>query len=275
MSPNAIDNVRGILDVLLTNNDEVINVKQSVNYSQILTFGIKDTLKRVAGLLYRPVDEIGINDYAESFEIKDILANCREKLNPSEFDDGTNSGVPKLGVLSWVLSIYDNVSENYKLAMDTLSSSIRCTGSVLDKRELDKTMKCIRRASSEVLTEAQNSISLLETKGLSLFKSMKQNGLRGIEDDLYEFKMRLKNVEEEDEAMYILHQVNTRISILEDYLYNTPGLSEQEIAHWRSVIDAYRMLRIDLTKRKIGKNKTYGIFIDYDKLDQLDKDQDQ
>ena len=95
------------------------------------------------------------------------------------------------------------------------------------------------------------------------------NGLRGIEDDLYEYKIRFKNCETEEEAMYILRQINTRISILEDYLYNTE-VSPAEAARWRSVIDSYRSLRDELGRKKISNKKQYGICVDYDALDKLD-----
>ena len=72
--------------------------------------------------------------------------------------------------------------------------------------------------------------------------------------------------------MYILRQINTRINILEDYIYNTPNLSEQEISRWRSVIDDFRALRIELSKKKVSNKPQYGIFVDYNKLDELDKD---
>ena len=108
-----------------------------------------------------------------------------------------------------------------------------------------------------------------ESKGFSLFKSLKQNGLRSIEDDLYEFKIRLKNAETEEDAIYILRQINTRISILEDYIANTE-LSESEERRWQSVIDAYRTLRIELSKKKIGYKKSYGVFVDYDKFDAIE-----
>ncbi len=104
---------------------------------------------------------------------------------------------------------------------------------------------------------------------LNNFKNLKLNGLRGIEDDLYEYKIRTKNCETEDEAMYILRQINTRINILEDYLASTE-VSPAEANRWRSVIDSFRDLRAELAKKKISNKKQYGIFIDYDQYDKLD-----
>ena len=69
--------------------------------------------------------------------------------------------------------------------------------------------------------------------------------------------------------MYILRQINTRLSILEDYLYNTPGLSDAEKSRWGNLANQYRELRVELAKKNVAAKKAYGIFIDYEKLDNL------
>lgn len=264
MLPNTIDIVRSILDTILAAEDSYIEIKQSINYSQILIFGIKDVMRKVSSILYKDEDAIGMNAFAEAFEIKDILGDVAKKVRSSIFGGQDITTVPKLGILKWTLMVYIDIETGYKMAENDLLTARQITGSELEKREIDKTLKSIRRASSEVLNEA----NILMEK-FSLFKNLKMNGLRGIEDDLYEYKIRLKNCETEEEAMYILRQINTRISILEDYLANT-DVSDAEAARWRNTIDAYRDLRYELSKKKIANKKQYGIFVDYDKLDQLD-----
>lgn len=269
MSLTTLNNVRAVLDILLTEGDEVIDIKQSVNYSQLLTFGIKDTIKKFASLIYKPVENLGINQYAEILNIKEDLVNCSNKIKSCVFDDGEVTDCPKLGVLSWTLSVYKDVETNYRMMEDMLTQSISLTGSELDKKEIERTLKSLRRALSEVITEGALLESMIyEAKGFSLFKSLKQNGLRAIEDDLYEFKIRLKTAETEEEAIYILRQVNTRISILEDYIANT-DLSDNELRRWQGVIMAYRDLRMELSKKNVGYKKSYGVFVDYDKFDQI------
>jgi hypothetical protein len=81
----------------------------------------------------------------------------------------------------------------------------------------------------------------------------------------------MKNCETEDDAMYILRGINTRLNILEDYLIqNADSINDNEKKHWQSVANQYRNLRAELAKKKIGNKKQYGIWFDYDKLDQLD-----
>ena len=72
--------------------------------------------------------------------------------------------------------------------------------------------------------------------------------------------------------MYALRGINTRINILTDYIYNTPNISDAERKHWEQVIEMYQDLRVRLTKKNIINKKSYGIWFDYSKLDNLDRD---
>jgi virulence-associated protein VapD len=70
----------------------------------------------------------------------------------------------------------------------------------------------------------------------------------------------------------ILRGINSRLGILEDYLYNE-NLKDSERNHWERVAQAYRDLRTALSKKKF-KEKSWGVFIDYNALDELDKKKD-
>ena len=270
ISTAAIENVRGIVDTHLSLEEDSIDIKNSVNYSQVLTYAIKDLMNKLCSLVYRKeLDLIGTNEYAQSFELQPTLIDCSNKLISSISASGESVSLPNLSVLDWALMIYKDLDLYYRSAIDTLEDAKEFTGSQLIKDETDKTIKSLRRASSEVLAEATRVLNESK-KGISLFASLKQSGLRSIEDDLYEYKIRLKNCETEDEAMYILRCINTRIAILDDYVSSTE-LSDADKQRWYSLAQCYRELRAELGKKKIGNKKSYGIFFDYEKLDTLDK----
>lgn len=267
MSSSTIDNVRALIETIMADRDLSINVRQSVNFSQLLIFGIKDTIRKVSSLIYKPTDEDGVNEYAVEFDYAGVMPYIAEKLH-TNIKDTTNIDVsPKLSVLSWVLSVYNDPSTNYELMIDTLSDALVLTGSRLEAAEVKKTIIALQRAVNETLIET--TIRSFR-EGLSIFKNLKQNGLRSIEDDLYEYKIRVKTCETEDDAMYILHQISTRINILEDYMYNTPDLSDSEIKRWTNVIVAYKNLRFELGKKPVVDKKRYGVYVDYDAIDKLE-----
>lgn len=268
MSFVTINTVRELFNEILVDRCITIDFKKSVNFSQLLAFGVKDTIHKVGSLLYKPEDEVGVNEYARAFDYTEIIANVANKLHNNIYMAHYTDCNPKLSVLSWVITVYGDPATNYELMMDTLTTANKIAGSKLEKDEIQKTITSLRRATNETITEA--TVTKLR-EGLSVFKNLKQNGLRSLEDDLYEYKVRVKNCETEEDAMYILRQINTRINILEDYLYNTDNLRESEVGRWTNVINAYKELRIELSKKKIVDHKRYGIYVDYDYLDTLDK----
>ena len=69
--------------------------------------------------------------------------------------------------------------------------------------------------------------------------------------------------------------INSRLSILEDYLMTEPNLKESDRNRWQGVIDSYRVLRAELGKKKfVDADKNFNAFLnfDYSKLDALDKE---
>lgn len=279
ISLQAMNNLRAFIDVQFAICDDNIDLKNSINYSQILIYGIKDALKKITSLMYQlDSDNIYlneslysyINDYIIDIDLVDTLVNVARKIRNNIFDMDKDVIDSKLTTLQWVLLLYKDLSTEYKDAIVTLTNAKDLTGSKLDKDEIERTIKSLNRAASELITEIANEeIYITILREFGLFKAMKQNGLRGIEDDLYEFKIRLKACTEEDDAIYILRQINSRLTILQDYVYRNQ-LPDAERKHWEDVIQDYQELRVELGKKKLGK-KTYGIFVDYNALDQLDR----
>ena len=265
MNPDIINSARALFDLTITGEGKTISVQNSIAYTQILIFGIKDIIHKITSLLYKDISMIGANEYSKTYETGEILTQIAGSLRSSVFEDQDVTAAPKLGILQWCLMIYDDLSDHYRNAECALKDAMVLTGSVLEQNEAKKTLACIQKAVNEVVDENAN---VYDSFCESFFGRLRRNGLRSITDDLYEFRIRLKNCEDMDEAMYILHQINSRIAILEDYI-DTEEISPVERERWQRVISEYIMLRAELSKKKIGNGKQYGIFVDYDKLDQL------
>jgi hypothetical protein len=278
-SPYAVTRVRAFMDILMANQEDNIDLKNSINYSNILIYGIKYTMRKLTNLLH-------YNDEEEKSwpRLADIRANIRNAV-PQIMSDQTQ---PDLSLLQWCLLVYKNLDTEYKDAIEVLTNAKAVTGSELDISEINKLIKSLKRASSELITESSvyeninhntNSTEIIKEQYLaekfSLFKNLKKNGLRSIEDDLYEYRLRTKNCTEQSDAIYILRCINTRLSILDDYLANE-DITDYERQHWQDVADQYRSLRIELGSKKFNTNsasKNFSNFlnIDYDALDKLDK----
>ena len=254
----------------MTSREDNIDIKNSVNYSNILIFGIKDAIARYADLL------CGVGPVEAPY-----LVGIREKVNKcvTGLADATN--VSNLGILDWCLLVYTELKTEWRDAVDKINQAKSFTGSKFRKEEMEKLVKFLQRASRESVNEATEMAIreqlVNESKGFSLFRGLKQNGLRSIEDDLYEYKVRAKNCTEQADAIYILRCINTRMAILEDYLATTPDINPREQQRWIDLIEQYRELRASVAAKKFGSaSKNFNSFlnIDYDALDRLDRPQE-
>ena len=275
--PAAVTKVRAYMDILMANQEENIDLKNSINYSNILIYGIKYTMRKLTNLLH-------YNDEEEKSwpRLRDLREHLRNAV-PQILSDQT---APDLSLLQWCLLVYKNLDTEYKDAINVLTNAKAVTGSQLDISEIDKLIKSLKRAASELITESsvfqcvqKDTVSRDVVKEqylaekFSLFKNLKKNGLRSIEDDLYEYKLRAKNCTEQGDGIYILRCINTRLAILDDYLMNE-DLSDYERQHWQDVADQYRALRVEIGSKKfLNASKNFNAFlnIDYEALDRLDQ----
>ena len=266
---NHINTIRQVINVYQMESNTSIIFTAVANRVKIFVFAIKDAMIKFSSLKYADNDSILSNPFINSDDdLRDSLIDAQNKIRSSVFGLGSAVKEPQLTLLQWALDLYINFDTRFNTALETLKQSKNFTASKLLKSEIDKTINSMMRMSSLVATETAYIINEAKNRG-SLFANLKRNGLRAIEDDLYEYRIRAKNAESEEEAWYALKQINTRINMLEDYLYNEQDLSEADYDRWRNVINNYRALREELSTKKIVNKKNYGLFFDYDQLDQI------
>ena len=274
-SYNIVDQVRSYVDLSMLTDDSCIKIRDSVNYSQLFIFGLCDTFYKLSSMIFKDPEDLISNIYIQQEKLENSLLSAQDKVNNSIFGFGDAVKEPKIIILQWVFTVYSEVKLNNEYIKDTLRDAMNFTASKLEKEQIERTLKAVDSILSvnegATLTQIFREGYADALNEISLFKSLKANGLRSIEDAYYELLMRTKSCETEEEAMYVLRGINTRLNILEDYLFNTPDLSDNERKRWELLAIKYRELRNILAKKKIMNKKQYGIFVDYNQLDQLDK----
>ena len=266
ISDSIMDKLRSLLDIYVANTLDTVNIKQAINANAILIYAIKDTLNKLASSLYGNYDF----EFSVDNEIVDKISKA-DYENISIFDN-----FPKVIILQWAFMVYGDIKTNYSMIKNTLEEAKDLTGSKLVRDIIDNTLAGISRTGYELLDESVDLYKFIDQRNIplseaSIFKSLKTSGLRSIENDYYEYAILVKSAQDENEAMYALRGINTRINILTDYIYNTPNISDAERKHWEGVVQMYQDLRIRLTKKNIINKKSYGIWFDYSKLDNLDR----
>lgn len=278
-SYSIFDELRQAVDFNLVKDDDIWNIRDSINFAQLVIFAIKDTMYKLSSVLFKEDDDdILSNPAVQACDYADEIISAKNKILTANGGIGESTRDKGNVILQWMMTMMKNMSINSVVIVDALKDAKLCTGSKLDCAEIDKAIAAVDRIDMSANLENVSINKFFEQKNVSainevsLFKQLKKNGLRTIEDDLYEYTMKVKNCSNADDAYAILRGINSRLSILEDYLAQE-DLKESEYNHWDRVAEAYRKLRVDISGKKF-KEKSWGVFIDYNALDDLDKKKD-
>jgi len=124
-------------------------------------------------------------------------------------------------------------NENFTLTLNGYVFKKRWQSNLSQNRELYYVF--VNESKSEVK----------QSKYAELRKQTAIKNIRKFEQDLYEYKMRIGHVADEDDTYYLMRMINTRISVIEDFLYHE-RLSEAEHKRWWGLLEKYYSLREEL-----------------------------
>lgn len=270
---NPTARVREAIDTYLMNYDTQLIIKDSIQYQPIMTLGICDALVQFTNCLYLDT-EIESDPFLENLGFEENFGDTLATL--FQVIPGASAEInrrPKLNMLDWALRLYVDVKKERIPALHLLNKCISICGSTLYKNRFQAVISCLHKIDTDSYVQEAYNEFLNESKKnkKSLFSQIKYNGLRGIEEDFYEFMVRARNAETEEEVMYALKQINVRLAILDDYLRNEE-MSDQDRQRWTALYNKYVAIRDEIANKKVYNKRNYGIFVDYNRLDELDKE---
>jgi hypothetical protein len=248
---SPVDKLRKELDMYLVKNNETIKTSDSVHYQEILAFGIKDALRKITSLFETDDDEIIADSFVVACGYGPELESAFEKVVKNSYrinKDVSN----KFIVLAWVIRLYTDIKLRRIVAIKSLQKGESYTASKLEKREMENVVRRLRRIDDDTLIEAVG-FDLVADKVNSTMSRIKYKGIRSFEDDLYDYNLQVKNVQHEDEALELLHKINTRLNIIDDYV-TSENISENERKRWYALINKYNKLREVLSNKSVYRN---------------------
>lgn len=272
---NPTARVREAIDTYLMNHDTQLVIKDSIQYQPIMTLGICDALVQFTNCLYLDT-EIESDPFLENLGFEENFGDTLATL--FQVIPGANAEInrkPRLNMLDWALRLYVDVKKERIPAIHLLDKCISICGSTLYKNKFQTVINCLHKIDTDsYVQEAYNEFFNEAKKNKkSLFSQIKYAGLRGIEEDFYEFMVRARNADTEEEVMYALKQINVRLAILDDYLRNEE-MSDQDRQRWTALYNKYVAIRDEIANKKVYNKRNYGIFVDYNRLDELDKEEE-
>lgn len=272
-----INTVREAIDKYMAEMKTEISLNDSYNTSEFLGFAIRDTIRKATSLFTKSNEEIMADEFVFLCGYGDELESGFKKVtnNMGELNKNVSN---KFIVLSWALQIYKNMKFQRNIAIKNLNNCKRYTGSVLEKRELDNAADSLARVDLDAIRECTEYYDEIRVKTACLLESeaqkngsfigrIQRKGLKGLEEDVYEYKMRIRNIEEKDEAILLMRQLNSRMSVLDDYLTYSGDIPAKDRERWEATYDKYDELRDELSKKTVYNQKNYGLWFDYNQLD--------
>lgn len=259
-----IESARNALNAYLAANNDYIKVSQSIHYKEILAYGLKDYLSKARSMFYTSdISDLYAHELTTAYGFNDDLASAYRKISHDNIKLYENTEISKFITFSWTLSLYKSMRTRRVGSIRTLARAKLLTGSRLEKMEIDNVIKRIRRIDDDVLIES--AIDSVRAKIREKMRKSRLNSLRSIDSAFYELNMQVRNVEDEDDALWLMRQINTNIAIIEEYK-NSSDCDEYEREKWNQVLDKFVELRDRLSKTTVYKNKQYGLFVNYPEI---------
>lgn len=272
---NCMNSFRDALFAICSFRDIVLDKNKFYICDHVFEFIVMDTIRNLTSIFAKPSFEMNLsaNDFIKGYGLEEFFNSATQKLS-TKYKDTLKDQIPvKAMSLNWYVGMYKRIDSNCRYCIQLMRKMVEYTPSKSYRVSLINAIKDLEEITSgreryyNQLTE-----STTEKKKMSLFSKLKYNGLRSIEDDLYEFNMRIRNVETESDALLLMRQINNRMEILDDYI-KTEELSDPEESRWWKLLDKYSKLREELSKKSVYNRKMYGLFVDYNALQNMSNNQ--
>lgn len=260
--------LRAIIDTYIAATDNTICIETLENTSAVFQLAATITIHNLTSVFSKFNYDI-VDDVPSIISGWNLLGDFRDAYNKMINAGGVEEEIDKTSLMiSWYFSRYKQMidSRDFQYMMRTSIESepsklvnimtMIALNSISEVNNNDK-----RYYTSRIYTEA--------TKKKGLIYRMKRDGLKSIEEDLFEYNMRLRNVETQDEAILLMRQINSRLSILEEYLEDNTDIDEKDKKRWEECYKKYIEIREALSKKSVYNRKMYGLFVDYNALQNM------
>ena len=252
--------VRDLVNMYLVNKREVIKPSEYAAYKDIFNFGIRDAMQKVTSMFNIGDAAIDANQFINDvssnnnlgISFNKILFRIRTKLKTNGMISFNEYETP-IVVLSYILNLYNNMKTNKRTARKELINILPSISSQLRKREIENLIKRLDMIDDNMINEGFLNNAL---------NSFKVSGLKGYENDYYELKFEANNVEDDDQALLLIARINSRMSVIADYLSTEEDIPTNQRVRWTKLLNDYNGLRNQLASEKLRRNKT-RLYVNY------------
>ena len=258
-----LDNPTHLVEAVLAffnNTNTCLALNSAIRYIPIIQLGILDACNRLTSCLSLP------DEYFDSHIDEELRDGLRILYREMADCDNEVFRSSNLTMLIWALKVYTNINhldQEETQIIRVLRKARSITASQLYITKIDRALKSLMEpATEETVQESMTNILTESSNRKGLIASLKYNGLRNIEYDVYEFYSRALNDYTENDLLYSFKQINARLAIIDDYIRENPN--DPELKRWIKVRNQYEEIRSMLAKKKLDRS-VQSVFIDYNK----------
>lgn len=242
----------------------------SITYSDIdnswniLSLGILRSLRKLTSIFERNDEEFIADEFVVKCGYGSELEKAYDKIisNRDKINDNDN----KFVVLIWGISIFKDLSSRRKSVLKQLEESKYIEGSKLFIRRYDYIIGLLKKVINKIDDHVVRPDTEIYLKENGFIRKLKFSSLKSLEEDLYEFKIKINGIEDQEEAISILRSINMRISLIDEYLNTTEGLNQSEVERLSSLSNKYQSMRDDMVRKGSYDKGIYGLFIKYPEI---------
>ena len=104
----------------------------------------------------------------------------------------------------------------------------------------------------------------VKMKYQSMTKKFTMSSIKDIEEDYYDYAVTLQNVNDEDDALLLLHRINSRMSVIDGILNDdNPQITDRERKAFADLYERYNQLRNEVVAKKVYKRNYRRIYVNY------------
>ena len=262
-SSGPIDRAVKEIDLYLDTTNDVLRTTDNVNYVAILTFGLKDLLHKLTSIFTADLtSNVAIDDFIMSCGFINELNSAISKLKKFGYLNMFSEGGSPSAIIAWTIRIYNDIKGQRIRTIRLLRKAASYTPVRLVKREMNHMITALSRIDdSSILESVFDDVKM---KYQSMTKKFTMSSIKDIEEDYYDYAVTLQNVNDEDDALLLLHRINSRMSVIDGILNDdNPQISDRERKAFADLYERYNKLRNDVVAKKVYKRNYRRIYVNY------------
>ena len=256
---SPMEQVKKDIDLYLFSTGQTLKLSDVSHYKEILSYGIRDAIRKSVSIFEINDKSKIVDNFDDELGIKEDLISAMTKIDKNGYN--WNKDIDnKLIFLSWVIRLYKDVIHKRIDAINDLGATIKLTGSKIEKREMENIIARLSRIDDDSLLQ-EGALDYISDFFSKTRFDIKKNGMKRYEDDFFELQFEVNNMETQEEAMLLLHRINSRMAVIDDYL-TSEDLSAADRKRWEHLYHEYNKLRFNLSNNKLYANKT-RLYVNY------------